>query len=76
VPLSKHRNSSHLTEKRKEVISTKTRTLQGVTQSAYPSLRNTAGAPGEKNLKTPTTKAQQIKNVTKTKSRCKNLNGE
>jgi hypothetical protein len=45
---SKTGNSSPLTEERKKVISTTTRTLQGVTYPAYPSLGNTAGAPGEK----------------------------
>jgi hypothetical protein len=40
-----------LSEERKEVISTTTRTLQGVIYPAYPSLRNTAGAPREKSSK-------------------------
>jgi hypothetical protein len=44
----KSRNFSSLTDRRKEVICTKTRTLQGVTFPAYPSLRKTAGAPGER----------------------------
>jgi hypothetical protein len=48
VPPSKSRNSSPLTEGRKEVISITTRVLQGVKYPAYPSLRNIAGAPGEK----------------------------
>jgi hypothetical protein len=34
-----------LTEERKELICTTTRTLQGVTYPAIPSLRNTSGAP-------------------------------
>jgi hypothetical protein len=37
-----------LTEERKEVICTTTRTLQGVTVLAYLSLRKAAGTPGEK----------------------------
>jgi hypothetical protein len=41
-------NSSLLTERRKEVIFNTTRTVQGATYPTYPSLRNTAGAPGEK----------------------------
>jgi hypothetical protein len=45
---SKSRNCSLLAEERKQVISTKTRTLQGLTYPAYPSLRNTAEVPGEK----------------------------
>jgi hypothetical protein len=35
----------------RKIISTTTRTLQGVKYPAYPSLRNTAEAPGEKILK-------------------------
>jgi hypothetical protein len=46
TPPSKSRNSSPLFKGRKEVISTTTRTLQGITYPAYPSLRKTAGAPG------------------------------
>jgi hypothetical protein len=53
VPQSKSRNSTLLAEGRKEVICNTTRTLQGVTFPAYLSLRKTARAPGEKNLKTP-----------------------
>jgi hypothetical protein len=49
MPPSKSRNSSPLTGDRKEVISVITRTLQGVTYPAYPSLRNTAEASEEKN---------------------------
>jgi hypothetical protein len=49
---SKSGNSSPLIEGRKEGIGTTTRTLQGVTYPAYPSLRNTAGAPGGRK-KTP-----------------------
>jgi hypothetical protein len=74
VPPSKSRSSSLLTKGRKEVIST--RTLQGITFPAYPSLRNTSGAPGEKVFKTPTTGAQEIKIITKNNSRCVNLNTE
>jgi hypothetical protein len=48
---SKRGNSSPLTEGRKEVICTTARTLQGLTFPAYPSLRKTAGAQGEKNSK-------------------------
>jgi hypothetical protein len=76
MPPSKSRNSSPLTGDRKEVISVITRTLQGVTYPAYPSLRNTVGAPGEKKLKTPTTGAQRIKTLTKNNSRCINPNAE
>jgi hypothetical protein len=43
------------------VITTTTRILQGVTYPANATLRNTAGAPGEKTLKTLTTGAQGIK---------------
>jgi hypothetical protein len=39
MPPSKSRNSSLLTEERKEVMSTTTRTMQGVTSPAYPSLK-------------------------------------
>jgi hypothetical protein len=53
VPPSKSRNSRSLTEGRKEVIGTTTRTLEGVIYPRYPSLRNTAGAQGEKKLKNP-----------------------
>jgi hypothetical protein len=73
---SKTSNSSPFLEGSKEVISTATRTLQGVTYPAYPSLRNTVGAPGEKKLKTPTTGAQRIKTLTKNNSRCINPNAE
>jgi hypothetical protein len=45
---SKSGNASPLIEGRKEIISTTTRTLQGVTSPANPSLRKTAGAPREK----------------------------
>jgi hypothetical protein len=48
MPPSKNKNSSPLIEERKKVICNTTRTLQGATYSAFPSLRNTAGAPGEK----------------------------
>jgi hypothetical protein len=48
VPPSKSENFNPLAEGKKEVICTMTRTLQGVTFPAYPSLRKTAGAPGEK----------------------------
>jgi hypothetical protein len=41
-------NSNPLIENRKEVIGTTTRTLKRATYPAYPSLRNPAGAPGEK----------------------------
>jgi hypothetical protein len=37
-----------LSDRSKEVICTTTRTPKGVTFPAYPSLRYTAGAPGEK----------------------------
>jgi hypothetical protein len=47
LPPSKNRNSSLLIEGKKEAIGT-TRILQGVTYPAYPSLRNTTGAPGGK----------------------------
>jgi hypothetical protein len=49
-PLHPHQEQElqPLTEGRKEAMSTTTRSLQGVTYPAYPSLRNTAGAPGEK----------------------------
>jgi hypothetical protein len=67
MPQSKIRNSSPFAEGRKEVIGTKTRTLQGVTCQAHPSLRNTAGAPGRKKFKTPTTGAQGIKTLMKNK---------
>jgi hypothetical protein len=40
-----------LTEGRREVICNTIRTLQGAVYPAYPSLRNTAGAPGEKTQK-------------------------
>jgi hypothetical protein len=76
VPPPKSGNSSPLTEGRKEVICNTTRSLQWVTYPAYLSLRNTAGAPGEKNLKTPTTGVQGIKTLTKNNSRCINLNAE
>jgi hypothetical protein len=46
---SKSRNSSSLTEGRKEVICNTTSIQQGAIYPAYPSLRSTAGAPGEKN---------------------------
>jgi hypothetical protein len=54
---------------KKEVIYTTRRTLQGVTFPAYPSLRKTAGAPGEKTLKIPTIGAQEIKTLTQNNSR-------
>jgi hypothetical protein len=76
VPPSKSRNSSSLAEWRKATIYTTTRTRKGVTYTAYPSLRNTAGAPGEKKLKTLTTGAQEIKTIIKNNSRCVNLNAE
>jgi hypothetical protein len=57
-------------------MGTTTRNLQGVTYPTYPTLKNTAGAPGEKKLKTPTTGAQEIKTITKINSRCINLNPE
>jgi hypothetical protein len=76
APPSKSGNSSPLTEEKKEVINTTTRTLQGVTYPAYPSLRNTAEAQGEKNLKTPTIGAQVIETQTKNNSRCIHLNTE
>jgi hypothetical protein len=47
-PPSKSGNYNLLAEGRKEVICNTTRTLQGATYPAYPSLRNTAGASGEK----------------------------
>jgi hypothetical protein len=65
VPPSKSRNFSLLTEGRKEVMGIITRTLQGITYTTYLSQRNTAGIPGEKTLKTPTTGAQENKNLTK-----------
>jgi hypothetical protein len=76
VPPSKSRNSSPLAEGRKEVISNTTKTLQGVTFSAYPFLRKTAGALGEKKLKTPTTGVQGVKTLTKNNFRSINLNAE
>jgi hypothetical protein len=76
VPPSKSRDSSPLAEGRKEVIGTTTRPLQGVTYPAYHSLRNTAGTPGEKNLKTITIAAQGIKTLIKNNFRCVNLNEE
>jgi hypothetical protein len=51
VPQSKSGNSIPLAKGRKEVISTTITTLQGVIYTVYPPLRNTAGAPGEKNSK-------------------------
>jgi hypothetical protein len=45
---SKYRNSRTLTKGRKEVICTKTRTLEEVTYPAYSSLKNTLRAQGEK----------------------------
>jgi hypothetical protein len=48
MPPSKSRNSRTLAEERKEIFCTTTRTLQGVTFPAYPSLRKTAVTPGEK----------------------------
>jgi hypothetical protein len=50
-PPSKSRNSSPFAEGRKEVICTTTRTPQGITFPAYPSLRNIAESSGEKNSK-------------------------
>jgi hypothetical protein len=47
---SKSRDSSPLTEGWKEVMGTTRRTLQMETYPAYHSLRNTAGALGEKAL--------------------------
>jgi hypothetical protein len=67
------KNSSLLTERRKVVIGTKTRSLQRVTYPAHPPLRNTAGAPGGKK---PATGTQEIKNITKNNSRGINLNTE
>jgi hypothetical protein len=69
-------NSSPLDEGRKEVIGTPTRILQGVTYPTYPSLRNTTELQEEKELKIPTTGAQEIKTLTKNNSRCVNLNTE
>jgi hypothetical protein len=43
------RNTNALTEGKKGAIGITTRTMQRVTYSTYPSLRNTVGAPGEKN---------------------------
>jgi hypothetical protein len=74
---SKSQNSSPLTEwRKKKVICITTRTLQGVRFPAYPSLRKTPGAPGEKNLKNPTTGVQGIKTLTQNNSSCINLNTE
>jgi hypothetical protein len=42
---------SLITEGRKEVIGTTTRTLQNVTYPEYPSLRKTVGALGQKKKK-------------------------
>jgi hypothetical protein len=53
MPPSTTGTSSPLIEGRKEVIGTTTRTLQRITYPAYPSLRNTAGAPGEKKSQNP-----------------------
>jgi hypothetical protein len=50
---SQSRNSNSLTEEKKEVTGTTTRTLQGVTYPSYPSLRNIAEAPGEKKPQNP-----------------------
>jgi hypothetical protein len=77
VPPLKNGNSSHLTEGRKEVINTTTRTQQEVTYPAYPSLRNTAGAPGGKK-KTQNTNYRGIRNKShnQNNSRCVNLNAE
>jgi hypothetical protein len=72
---SKGRNSSHLTEGRKEIISTTTRTLHGVTYSLYLSLRNIARVTGEK-IQNLNYGAQVIKILTKSNSRCMNLNEE
>jgi hypothetical protein len=52
LPPSKSRNSSPLTEGRKEVISTTTRALQVVTYPAHPFLRNAARESGEKTQNT------------------------
>jgi hypothetical protein len=76
APSSKSGNSSLLTEGRKEVIHNITRILQGTTYPAYPSLRNTARAPGEKKIKTPKTGAQGSKTLTKNNFRCINLKAE
>jgi hypothetical protein len=75
TPPSKSGNNNSLTEGRKEVICTTTRTLQGVTFPAYPFLRKTAGALGEKtqNLNTG---AQGIKTLIQNNSSCINLNAE
>jgi hypothetical protein len=73
---SKSGNSSPLIEGRKEAIGIIMRTLQGVTYPSYSSLRNTAGALGGKNLKTPSTGAQVIKTIIRTNSRCVNLYAE
>jgi hypothetical protein len=48
-------------ESRKEVVGTTTRTLQRATYPAYPSLRNTAGAPGEGKKKPQNTKYRDTK---------------
>jgi hypothetical protein len=65
-----------LTEERKEVISTTRRTLQRVTYPAYPSLRNTAGAPEEKKTQNPNYRSIRIKTLTKNSSRFINHNAE
>jgi hypothetical protein len=63
-----------LTEGRKEVISTIIRTLQRGTYPAYPFLRNSAGDPRGKNPQNPNYKGTRDKTLTKTNSRCINLN--
>jgi hypothetical protein len=81
TPLSKSRKHNSLTEGRKAVIYTTTRTLSqcllGVRFLACLSLRKTAGTLGEK-VQNPNHRAQgsETKTKTKTKSRCVNLNAE
>jgi hypothetical protein len=59
---SNSKNSSPLTEGRKQVISTTTRTLQGITYPTLPSLRNTARTPGEKKTQNTNYRGSRDKN--------------
>jgi hypothetical protein len=76
LPPFKSGNTSPLTEGRKDVVGTTTRTLQRVTYSAYPSSGTLLELQEETNLKTPTTGAQVINTITKNNSRCVNINAE
>jgi hypothetical protein len=73
APPSKSGNLSLLTEGRKDLICTTTRTLEGATFPAYQSLRKLLEFQ-EKKTQNPKHRDTGIKILTKNNSRCINLN--